>query len=475
MAIGIAALAGVQPAGAQTVPSFADLAAKVLPSVVNITVTKTVEGQPGIEEFLRRFGAPGAGPDASPAPGGKGQGKQDDSSSPRQRATGGGTGFVVDPSGIIVTNSHVIEDADGITVKLQSGEEFKAEVIGSDPATDVAVIRIKPGRALTPVAFGNSDMARVGDWVLTIGNPYGLAGSVTAGIISARNRDINTGLYDDFIQTDSPINPGNSGGPMFNMKGEVIGINTAIFSPSGGNAGIGFSIPANLAKTVVAQLRESGKVKRGWLGVSFQPISKDLADSLGLKSVEGALVASVVEDGPAAKAGIISGDILLEYNGNKITQMQRLPGLVANTPIGKSVPVVVLRKNQNKSLLVKIVERKEEGDKKSPGVQGKDSGAGKEKSVLGLSLAPLTDDLRGSLGLAKGIKGVVVVNVDANSNATAQGLRRGDVIVSVSLEDVTSPEDVVKRVEDARKNGRPSVLFRVFRGGNYSHITVPFK
>ncbi len=460
-------LAAPAPQAAPTAPgapaTFADLAEQVLPAVVDITVEKTVQSTPAIEEFMRRFGPrlPGQDDDQQrPAP-------------PRRRA-GGGTGFIIDSQGVIITNNHVIEGADSITVRLQGGQEFKAKLIGSDAPTDIAVIKIETKRPLPAVKFGDSDKARVGDWVITIGNPFGLGGSVTAGIISARNRDINTGLYDDFIQTDSPINPGNSGGPMFNMNGEVIGINTAIFSPSGANNGIGFAIPANMAKSVIAQLKTAGKVKRGWLGVSFQPITKDLADSLGLKSVEGALVADVTPGGPAAKGGMRSGDVIVEYDGKRVTSNQRLPGLVAATPIGKSVKLVVLRKNERKALTVKIGERNETQLQASQDGGPATPGPGGEVTSLGMTVGGLGPDVRESLGVPADIKGVVILNVDPMSEAAEKGLQRGDVIVSVSLEDIDSPAAFAKRIETVKKSGRPSVLLRIYRGGGFSHITVPF-
>jgi len=454
---------GASQASAGFVPeSFADLAESVLPSVVNITVTKEVpRSQGGLEDFLRRFDPRQQ----------RGEGEEEQPLPPRKRS-GGGTGFIIDASGLIVTNNHVVGDADEITVRFQDNEEFKAELVGTDPATDLAVIRIKTDRKLKALEFGDSDKARVGDWVITIGNPFGLSGSVTAGIISARNRNIQTGLYDDFIQTDSSINPGNSGGPMFNLDGEVIGINTAIFSPSGGNDGIGFSIPSNLAKTVIAQLIEKGEVKRGWLGVSFQPINRELAESLGLDEIKGALVAAVTSDGPAEKAGIRSGDLIIEYDGKEITQRQRLPGLVANTPIGEKVKVVVLRKGDRKTFTVKIAERDEEQIQASLGEDGPTAPG--EVSVLHMTLGELSTEVRESLGIDESIKGAVIMDVEAGSYAQEQGLRRGDVIVAVSLEDVESPADVVARVAEVKDKGRPSVLFRVYRGGAYSHITVSF-
>mgnify|MGYP005847382123 CR=1 FL=1 len=451
---------GMSQASARFVPeSFADLAESVLPSVVNITVTKEVpRSTGGLEDFLRRFDP-------------RQQEEQEQPLPPRKRS-GGGTGFIIDKSGLIVTNNHVVGEADEITVRFQDSEEHKAELVGTDPATDLAVIRIKTDRKLKALEFGDSDKARVGDWVVTIGNPFGLGGSVTAGIISARNRNIQTGLYDDFIQTDSSINPGNSGGPMFNLEGEVIGINTAIFSPSGGNAGIGFSIPSNLATSVIAQLIEKGEVKRGWLGVSFQPVNRELAESLGLDEVKGALVAAVTSDGPAEKAGLRSGDLIIEYDGTEITQRQRLPVLVANTPIGEKVKVVVLRKGDRKTFTVRIAERDEEQIQASLGESGPTTPG--EVSVLHMTLGELTTDVRESLGIDEKIKGAVIMDVKPGSYAQEQGLRRGDVIVSVSLEDVSSPADVVARVAEVKEKGRPSVLFRVYRGGAYSHITVSF-
>lgn len=468
----LAVLAVALPVSAQTRPaapppgapaSFADLAEQVLPAVVNITVEKTVSAPAPIEEFFRRFG-----PREFGAPDNK-----DDGNTPKRRRAGGGTGFIIDPAGILVTNNHVVEGADSITVALQNGDEYKAEVVGTDAPTDIAVLKITPKKPLPAVKFGDSNKVRVGDWVITIGSPFGLGGSVTAGIISARNRDINTGLYDDFLQTDSPINPGNSGGPMFNLNGEVIGINTAIFSPSGANNGIGFAIPSNMAKTIVAQLRTGGSVKRGWLGVSFQTITKEMAESLGLKSANGALVASVTPGGPADKGGIQSGDVITQFDGKVITDTQRLPNIVANTPIGKTVKVVVVRKDKTLTLSVKVAERKEDELAQADGQQPL-PGSGNEKTVLSMTVGALSPDVRESLGLGDAIKGVVVLNVAAGSEAEAKGLQRGDVIVSVSLEDVATPEAFAKRVADVQKSGRPSVLLRIYRGGNYSHITVPF-
>ncbi len=463
MCVALVAAPTMATARPESLPSsFSYLAKKVLPSVVNITVEKEVpQNAGGLEDFLRRFD-----PRAPEEP---------DKPLPPRKEAASGTGFVIDAKGIIVTNNHVVENADKIMVHFQNGDDYDAELVGTDPATDVAVLRIKPKHKLTPLTFGDSDKAQVGDWVITIGNPFGLSGTVTSGIISARNRNIQSGLYDDFIQTNSSINPGNSGGPMFNLDGEVIGINTAIFSPSGGNAGIGFAIPSNLAKSIVTQLIEKGKVKRGWLGVAFQPMTRETAESLGLEDDNGALVSSVTSGGPAEAAGIQSGDIIIKYNGKDVTKRQRLPGLVANTPIGSKVPVEVLRKGKHKTFTVKIAERDEAKIRASMG-EGGGPGAGPgELALLHMTLGALTTEVRQSLGIDKSVEGAVILNVERDSNAQQAGLRRGDVITSVSLEDVKSPEDVVKRVAALKKEGRPSVLFRIYRGGNYFHVAVPFK
>jgi serine protease Do len=452
-------LALASPARARVVApdSFADLAAAVLPGVVNVNITKTVkEHDPRTEEFLKRF-APDSDKPEGP-----------------QRRTGGGTGFIIDADGTIVTNNHVIEDADDITVKLNNGEEYHAKLVGADPKTDLAVLRIKSKKKLPALKFGDSDASRVGEWVLTIGSPFGLGGTVTAGIISAYNRDINAGLYDDYIQTDSPINPGNSGGPMFNMAGQVIGINTAIFSPSGANSGIGFAIPSNLAKRIVAQLRARGAVSRGWFGVAFQPLTAELAEGLGLAEAKGALVASVTDGGPADKAGIKSGDVVLKYNGVAVDQKHRLPVMVADTQIGKRVPVVISHKSALKTLVVVITERKEQeeaaGDNGAKQAPAKPSPAG--LVILGMTLEPLTDELRDKLDLGKGVKGALVTDVARDSTAHDKGVFKGDVIVAVAQEEVAKPKDVADRVAGARKGGLTYVLFRILRGGNYSHIAL---
>ena len=435
---------------------FADLAAAVLPGVVNVNVTKTVAvHDPRVEEFLKRF-APDS-PD------------QDET----QKRIAGGTGFIIDKDGTIVTNNHVIEDADQITVKLNSGEEYTAKLVGADPKTDIAIIRIKTKKKLVALKFGNSDASRVGDWVVTIGSPFGLGGTVTAGIISAYNRDINAGLYDDYIQTDSPINPGNSGGPMVNLQGQVIGINTAIYSPSGASSGIGFAIPSNLAKHIITQLRTKGTVARGWLGVAFQPLTSELAASVGLTEAKGALIASVTPGGPADKGWVKSGDVVLKYNGIHIDEKHRLPVMVADTPIGHKVNVVVLRKGAMRTLGITIIERKEQdgadGDNGKP-EPAKPSPAG--LAVLGMTLEPLTDEIKDRFEVDKDIQGVFVMNVARNSQAAIKGVLKSDVIVAVAQENVVKPKDVADRIAGARSRGLTYVLFRIFRGGNYTHVAL---
>src|SRR5215831_5681940 len=360
------------PANARPAPdSFADLADKLLPSVVNISTTQTLKsGQSGrgrehagpeipqfppgspFEEFFRDFfdrGTPKGGrPEAQP-----------------RKATSLGSGFIVDPAGYDVTNNHVIADADEITVRLHDDTELKAELIGRDTKTDIALLKVKTDKPLAAVTWGDSEAARVGDWVLAIGNPFGLGGTVTAGILSARQRDINSGPYDDFLQTDASINRGNSGGPMFNMDGQVIGINTAIYSPSGGSIGIGFAIPATLAQNVVAQLKQFGHPRRGWLGVRIQSVTPELAEGLKMPKPMGALIAAVTDGGPADKAGIRQGDVVIKFDNKDIREMRHLPRIVAETPFDTQVPVVVLRQGKEMTFQVKIGELDESAEAKA--------------------------------------------------------------------------------------------------------------
>ena len=467
---GLLALALVAPsslAQAKAAPeSFADLANKLLPSVVNISTTQTIEGRPGMElpklppgspfeDFFKEFF---------------------DRNQPEQRArraTSLGSGFIVEATGYVVTNNHVIQDADEITVILHDDTRLKAELVGRDAKTDIAVLRVKPKDKLPAVKFGNSDKSRVGDWILAIGNPFGLGGTVTAGIISARGRDINAGPYDDFLQTDASINRGNSGGPMFNIDGEVIGINTAIFSPTGGSVGIGFAIPATAAKPVIDQLIKHGQVRRGWLGVHIQAVTDEIAETLGLKEASGALVASVIKDGPAEQAKIEAGDVILEFDGKKVTEMRRLPRMVADTEVGKSVPVIVWRNSKKVTLAAKVgelAETKQEVAAKTGG-PAKESG---ERAVeaLGLKLSSITPKVAEKFSLGKTAKGVVVTKVDDTGPAAEKGIRAGDVIVEVSQEEVTSPDDIAKKVADAKKAGRKSVLLLLEGQGGLRFVAI---
>jgi serine protease Do len=457
----------VAPAQARSAPdSFADLAEKLLPGVVNISSSQTVAArpdQPGgmgpeipqlppgspfeqfFKDFLDRNRRGGPAPQQAP-----------------RKTQSLGSGFVVDSSGIVVTNNHVIDGADEINVILQDNTTLKATLVGRDERTDIAVLKVTPEKPLTAVSFGDSDRSRVGDWVLAIGNPFGLGGSVTAGIVSARGRDIQQGPYDNFIQTDAAINRGNSGGPLFNMDGEVVGINTAIYSPSGGSIGIGFSIPSNLAKTVVEQLRDFGRAKRGWLGVKIQSVTPDIAESMGLKEPMGAMIASVDETGPAAKAKLHNGDIVLKFNGQDVKEMRNLPRIVAETEIGKQVPVVVWRDGHEQTLQATVGELPEE--QKVASTATPDKPASVELSGLGLKLGTLTPEAREKYQLSADQKGVLITDVAAGSSAADHGLKPGDVIVEVQQQEVKAPADVVERVERVRKSDRKVVLVLVQSG-----------
>ena len=454
--------------------SFADLAQKLLPAVVNISTTQTIK-------------APGKGPVGPEVPNfppgspfeeffkdflNRNHGQNTPEALPR-RATSLGSGFIVDPSGLVVTNNHVIADADEITVTLQDNTNFKAKVVGRDTKIDVALLKVESAKPLPAVKFGDSDQTRIGDWVLAIGNPFGLGGTVTAGILSARSREIDAGPYDDFLQTDAAINRGNSGGPMFNMAGEVIGINTAIYSPSGGSIGIGFALPSNLAGPVVDQLREYGRPRRGWLGVNIQSVNDEIAESLGLDKPKGALIASVKEGGPAQVAGIQPGDVVLDFDGKSVDDMRHLPRIVAETAIDKAVKVTVWRKRKELSLDVKVGELKEEQQQAAlPDKPEKPAVPEGTVQVLGLSLANLTPDLRERFGLSEDTAGVVVTEVAANSQASDKGVRAGDVIVEAAQEDVKNAGQISSLIDEAKKAGRKSVLLLVDRQGDLRFVAL---
>ncbi|MFA4994598.1 MAG: Do family serine endopeptidase [Bdellovibrionales bacterium] len=456
-------------------PGFADLAEKLLPAVVNISTTQTITAKDGFEGF----------PELQFPPGSPFedffkellQKQQQGRDQPvKRKATALGSGFIVDASGYIVTNNHVIDGADEINVILQDDTNLPATVVGTDKKTDLALLKITPKKPLTAVTFGDSDKVRVGDWILAIGNPYGFGGSVTAGIISARARNINSGPYDEYLQTDAPINRGNSGGPMFDMDGNVVGINTAIISPSGGSVGVAFAIPSSLAKNIVEQLKTNGHIRRGWLGVSIQTVSQDIADSLSLGQPRGALVSSISPDGPAAKAGIQAGDVIVTFDGKDIPEMHRLPLIVAETDVDKTVDVVVIRKGKNVTLKVKVAElsTKESAEEEThkPGVAKAPVGAEKVDD-LGASVASLTESLRTRFDIKKGVTGVVVTAVSPESVAADQGIQTGDVISEAGQQDVKSPKDLADRVKQAKKDGKPLLLL-VNRKDDLQFIAITF-
>jgi serine protease Do len=460
--------------------SFADLAAKLLPAVVNISSSSTVSAKadphvgpevpsfpPGspFEQFFKDF------MDRNKRGGGGGGGGQSDNAPHKTQSLG--SGFIIDASGIIVTNNHVIEGADEITVILQDNTTLKATLVGRDERVDLAVLKVTSDKPLPAVEFGDSDASRVGDWVVAIGNPFGLGGTVTAGIVSARGRDIRQGPYDDFIQTDAAINRGNSGGPLFNMDGQVIGINTAIYSPSGGSIGIGFSIPSSLAHNVVSQLRDFGHAKRGWLGVQIQQVTPDIAESLGLHPASGAMVAGITDAGPAAAAKIHGGDIILKFNNQDVKEMRTLPRIVAETEIGKQVPVVLWRDGKSLTVEASISELPDDQqasatpDKKAP-----PASASSEIGGLGLKVSPINDDLRGKYSIGADQKGVVITEV-TGSPASDRGLKPGDVIVEVQQEAVNSPADVQSRVDRYRKQDRKTVLMLIQSSDGLRWVPLP--
>ncbi len=463
-----------QMAKARPAPEgFSDLAEKLLPSVVNISTTQILSMNQNMPEFEFQF------PPGSPFEEFFRQFKEQHQSQrgPQQRkqkTTSLGSGFIIDPAGYIVTNNHVIQDADEITVILHDDTNLTASVVGRDKKTDLAVLKVESKKPLQAVAFGDSDKARVGDWILAIGNPFGLGGTVTTGILSARARDINSGPYDDYLQTDAPINRGNSGGPMFNMDGEVIGINSAIFSPSGGSVGIGFAIPSSLAKPIIEQLKTTGTTRRGWLGVRIQLVTPDIAESLGLDKPRGALVSGVTADGPGAKAKIEVGDVIVAFDGKDVPEMQRLPRIVAETEVGKTVNLTVIRKGKDVSLKVKVGELQtaDETEDEALPAKGVDSPAGTEKiEELGLSVAPMTDFLRKRHEIGKETSGVVVVGVAPNGLAADHGLQIGDAISEASQQDVKSGKDLAEIIKKAKKEGRP-VLLLVERHGELRFIAM---
>jgi serine protease Do len=487
--------------------SFADLAQSLLPAVVNISSTQSVQtassdkgpempvfppGSP-FEQFFKDFmnrhghggggnggdgggddnGDPGEdGPDGAPD---GGQADPHGGAIPHpHRMQSLGSGFIVDPAGIVVTNNHVIEGADEITVTLQDNTTLKATLIGHDDRNDIAVLRVHPAGKLPSVKFGDSEASRVGDWVLAIGNPFGLGGTVTAGIVSARGRDIQQGPYDNFIQTDAAINRGNSGGPLFNMAGEVIGINTAIYSPSGGSIGIGFSIPSDEARNVVDQLEKFGRPRRGWLGVRIQQVTPDLAESLGLHEPDGAMVAGVNHDGPADRAHIQNGDVILSFNGQKLKEMRTLPRVVEETPIDTHVPVDIWRAGKRQTIQVVVAEMPDdEKAAEAPKSPKAPVNPAVDFAGLGMRLAPLTDATRQKFKIDAQQKGIVITDVTPEGAAADHGLKPGDVVVEVAQSAVATPADMQKRLDEARSGSRKSVLLLVQSQDGLRWVPLP--
>ena len=461
-------------------PEFiADVAERVIDAVVNISTSQKVEtsrnnampqvpnpnNDPQLDELFRDFfnrrGPQGDNQNRERAP---------------RRVNSLGSGFVIDSSGLVVTNNHVIAEADEITVIFNDGSRLKAELLGKDQKTDIALLKVKPEKPLKAVKFGDSERLRLGEWVVAIGNPFSLGGTVTAGIVSARNRDIQSGPYDNYIQTDAAINRGNSGGPLFNLDGEVIGVNTAIISPSGGSIGIGFAVPSDTVSAVVEQLKQFGQVHRGWLGVKIQTVTDDIAETLGVPENSGALISTVTPDSPASKAGLQPGDVILKFDGKDVSTMRGLPKIVAQAPIGKSVDVDLLRKGQHKTLQVTVGRLEDEEDNDDQGnkaPEDKDNGPS-GTAVIGLKLSALSDELRKKYGLDDKIKGVVVEDVDPQSPAAQKGIKPGDVIVEAAQDAVSQPDDVAKSIEKIKKSGRKAVLFRVEDGkGDLRFVAVP--
>lgn len=442
--------------------SFADLAEKISPAVVNITTSTVVAGRTGpqgivpegspFEDFFREFQDRG------------GEGDQ-----PR-RTSALGSGFVISEDGYVVTNNHVIDGADEIMIEFFSGGELPAKVIGKDPNTDIALLKVETDQPLPFVSFGDSDAARVGDWVMAMGNPLGQGFSVSAGIVSARGRALS-GSYDDYIQTDAAINRGNSGGPLFNMDGDVVGVNTAILSPNGGSIGIGFSMASNVVVKVVEQLKEFGETRRGWLGVRIQNVGEDMVDAIdGLDSASGAMITDVPE-GPAKEAGLLAGDVILSFDGQDVEDVRGLVRVVGNANVGKAVRVVVLRDGKTQTIKVTL-GRRETADAAESEVTDEPSNEPMEKELMGLSLIPLNDTMREELGADADTVGLVVTNVDEASKAFDKGLRAGDILTEASQQKLKSVEDLETRIDEAKDAGRKSLLLLVRRAGEPRFVAL---
>jgi len=477
--------------------SVSDLAESLMDAVVNISITQNAkaEGDGGVptpnlpkdapfqdlfEDYFKN--------------------RNDEGANTARKVSSLGSGFVIDPSGYIVTNNHVIEGASEIVVNFANGSKLTAKLIGTDTKTDIALLKVEPKKPLKAVAWGDSRKMRIGDWVMAIGNPFGLGGSVSVGIVSARNRNLNAGPYDNFLQTDAAINRGNSGGPLFNMYGEVVGINTAIYSPSGGGSvGIGFAVPTELASHVVSQLREFGEVHRGWLGVRIQPVTEEMTADLKLDAPRGALVSGIVKGGPVEKGPILSGDVVLKFNGQDITEMRDLPRIVAESPIDKPLDVVVIRGGQQMTLKVTLA-RQVEDDKKSDAEklaeQLDNNGLAKPEGMdpadpqdnepadkpvtaadtMGLTLSPLTAENRKEFSIPESVEGVLVLDVPANSAAHEKGVQKGDVIVEIAQDFMESPEDVAEKIQELKKDDRRNAYLMIAnQKGELRLVAVPIE
>lgn len=470
------------PVAAAAPDSFAPVVEPLMPAVVNVSTTQKIHPQARMmtpmfdfdalpdtpqtrqfKELFRQFAPPGG---AVPLP--------------DKEATSLGSGFVIDPAGYVVTNNHVVGEAEEIRVIFPDNTHYEATLIGRDPKTDLALLKIKADKPLPFVAFGDSDLLRVGDWVVAVGNPFGLGGSVSAGIVSARGRNINAGPFDDFIQTDAAINRGNSGGPLFNIKGEVVGINSAIFSPTGGNVGIGFAIPSAMAKNVVEQLKKDGVIRRGWLGVKVQQVSDEIANSLGLGKARGALVLDVGKNSPAVDSGLMAGDVILRFDGRAIDEMRKLPRYVAESKIGKKVELVVWRKGKPITLATKIGELPEDAVEggKAAGTGGRKSDNAAPSSrerVLGMQLVPITPQLRAQFQLKSSVRGLIIDDLESAGEAAKRGLRPGDIILEANQTVVESVEALRAALVAARKSGHDFALLRVARGEGALFVTVSVK
>lgn len=460
-------------AAPQVVQDFSDLAAKVTPAVVNVAVTMKAGADDSddvrmsgpqdkqMEEFMKRFSERFGQP-------GKPQGKQ----RPSEKGQGVGTGFIVDAKGTIVTNYHVVAKADTITVTLSDGTKLPAKLMGGDEKTDLAVLKVESDKPLPFVTFGDASKVRVGQAVMAVGNPFGLGGTVTTGIVSARGRDIQSGPFDDYIQTDAAINRGNSGGPLFDMDGKVIGINTAIYSPTGGNIGLGFAIPSSQAEPVVAQLKNNGRVERGLLGVQIQPVTKELAESLSLKGDKGALVAMVQPDSPALAAGIKSGDVIVSVDGKNVDGIKELTRMISAMKPGTSAKLGVWRDGKDMTVTAKVGDQKEESAIIKAKADGKPAEAAKpEPTSYGVSLAPLSPEARKQLGLDGTVTGALVAAVEPGSPADDQGLKAGDVLQQVGRDAIDSPKMAGEKLKEAKTTGKP-VLMKIYREGMTRFVAI---